>query len=260
MWHQDFGDTFDSFVSNFEKSFRSSYRTLRLIRESSINKENYHRNRLNVKECTSDGAYIRDSVAGRGNLSGSTMEVCHPEEHFHTTANEDLINHSETIEDDEVSNSIGLELAVRGQTNELTSVSPSPFGPIRNGSVLSTIEKSVVEQARSNDLKTLELSLTMKKLKMKETEMALHFDSNNLERSKLEMGRSKASFKAEKFKTQLGDVRHAELIKKCVDCLVAGLFLMAGSLSYGAYVYSYQKITEATAACAPSKKASTVSC
>ncbi|KAJ9171100.1 hypothetical protein P3X46_019148 [Hevea brasiliensis] len=116
-----------------------------------------------------------------------------------------------------------------------------------------------MEKACSNDLKTVEIGLTMKKLKLKEAQLALSFDSNHLERSKLAMGRSKASFKAEKFKNQVEDTKHAELLKNCIDCLVAGLFIMSASLLYGAYVFSYQRITDATASCNPSVEVRAIS-
>lgn len=161
------------------------------------------------------------------------------------------------MEQIELTDSVDLDLDLHRQRNQMICVSASPIGSLTNQSMLSTIEKSVMEKTRSNDLKSLELGLTMKRLKLKETQLALNFESNNLERSKLSVGMSKASFKAEKFKTQLEDVRHAELLKKCIDCLVAGLLLMAGSLLYGTYVYSYRKITEATASCIPSPKAIT---
>lgn len=118
-------------------------------------------------------------------------------------------------------------------------------------SVLSTLEKSIIEQARSNDLKAFEMGLSMKKLQLKERQLALSSHANFLERSKLAFGFSKASFKVEKFKTQLGDVRHAELLRKCIDCLVAGLFVMLGCVGYGVFVYSHRRISEATASCSP---------
>lgn len=250
---------FDSFVRNFEKSFRSTFRTLKLIQESSINKGKSHLHQLNAEQSTSGMAHdLGDCVFG-GNTSSSGIEVCHSEELIYTNATEDLLSRSAAVEQNELTDSIGMELALHGQTNELSLVSRSPFESVNNRSTLSTMEKSMIEQTRSNDLKTLELSLTMKKLKLKQTQLALNFESNDLERSKLAMGVSKASFKAEKFKTQLQDVRHAELLKRCIDCLVAGLFVMAASLFYGAYVFSYQKITEATASCKPSSKASVLS-
>ncbi|KAL3829402.1 hypothetical protein ACJIZ3_018204 [Penstemon smallii] len=116
---------------------------------------------------------------------------------------------------------------------------------------LSTVEKSVFEQTRANNLKSLEIGLTMKKLQLKERELSLNSDSNILERWKLSMGFSKASFRAEKFKTQLQDARQVELLKKCLDFLVTGLIIMLLALAYGTYVYSHRRITEATEACSP---------
>nr|QWT69303.1 NADPH cytochrome P450 reductase-5 [Morus alba var. multicaulis] len=252
----DFGDTFDSFVSNFEKSFRSTFRTLKLIQESTIIKRDDCLNHLNVKQSISGVAHDFGDCVFRGNASSSGIEICHSEELFHPNATEDLRSHSAAVEQSEVTDSASLELALYGQKNELAFVSRSPFESVNNRPMLSTMEKSVIEQTRSNDLKIVELGIAMKNLKLKETQLALNFDSNNLERSKLAMGASKASFKAEKFKTQLEDVRYAELRKRCIDCLVAGLLLMAASLLYGAYVFSYQKITEVTASCTPSSKES----
>ncbi|KAJ6774957.1 PROTEIN CPR-5 [Salix purpurea] len=96
------------------------------------------------------------------------------------------------------------------------------------------MEKSVVEQARSNDLKALEIGVAMKRLKLDEDLLNLTSESNYLERSKLVMGMSRASFKVDKFKTQLEDTRHAELHRKCIDCLVAGAeekFCVSGCVS-----------------------------
>ncbi|XVF17143.1 hypothetical protein REPUB_Repub10bG0094100 [Reevesia pubescens] len=94
---------------------------------------------------------------------------------------------------------LNRELVIHGQVNQLVCVNPGTSSVV-NQSMLSTLEKFVMEQVRSNELKTLELGLIMKKLKLKEVQLALNFDSNHLERSKLTMGISKASFKAKKFK------------------------------------------------------------
>ncbi|GKC16292.1 hypothetical protein Tco_1013074 [Tanacetum coccineum] len=48
--------------------------------------------------------------------------------------------------------------------------------------MLTTFEKSVNEQAHSNDLKALEISLSMKKKRLKEAQIAVNCDSNYLER------------------------------------------------------------------------------
>ncbi|KAH7520693.1 hypothetical protein FEM48_Zijuj08G0172300 [Ziziphus jujuba var. spinosa] len=252
----DFGDTFDSFVRNFEKSFGSTLRTLKLINESSVNKGRNHWSQLNLEGSTSDVYHNKgDHICREGCTSSHNIGICRSEAVIQTNGVQNQLNHSEAIEQNELTDSVDLDLDQHRQTNQMICVSPSPLGSIINQSMRGTIEKSVMEQTRSNDLKSFELGLTMRKLKLKETELALNFESNNLERSKLSMGMSKASFKAEKFKTQLEDLRHAELLKKCIDCLVAGLLLMAASLLYATYIYSYRKIAEATSSCIPSPKA-----
>jgi hypothetical protein len=130
-------------------------------------------------------------------------------------------------------------------------VAVSSNNSLKNKNALTTFQKSVIEQTRSNDLKAYEIGLTLKKLKLKETQLSLNSDMNFLERCKLSMGISKASFKAKKFKNQLGDSRFEELLKTCIDCLVAGLLIMLSSLGYGAYVFSHHRISEVTAACTP---------
>lgn len=242
-----FGDKFDYFARNFEKSFGSTLRTLRLINESSTSKGPYPLNNqgLSTSDVTSNEV---------GNTSPCGVNYCHSETELPTIETQDVLSAAEEVQEQIATNFISTELALHGENNQLACAYSG-----RLGSVHGTMEKYVVEQIRSNDLKTLELSLAMQKLKLKETQLALNLDSNNLERSKLAMGISKASFKAEKFKNQLEDTRHDELLKKCIDCLVAGIVIMSASLSYGAYVYSYRKISEATAACTPSPQVRTVS-
>ncbi|GMH25134.1 hypothetical protein Nepgr_026977 [Nepenthes gracilis] len=106
-----------------------------------------------------------------------------------------------------------------------------------NQSILSTLENSVAEQARANNLKSFEIGLIMKKLQLKETQLALNSNSNFLERCKLFIGISKASLDTEKFKTRVEDARYVELLRKCVDGLVAGLRVMSASLAYGACLF-----------------------
>lgn len=129
------------------------------------------------------------------------------------------------------------------------SYSSGAFDSSNCGTVLSTFEKSVMEQARSNDLKTFKMGLTMRKIQQKERELALSSDSNFLERWKLSLGFSKTSFKFEKFRTQLEDTRYVELLRRCIDCLVSGLLVMLASMAYGVYTFSHQRIIEFTAAC-----------
>ncbi|XP_059624367.1 protein CPR-5 [Cornus florida] len=240
-----FGDKFDCFVRNFEKSFRSTLMTLRLINESSqseggellrhLRKENYCSHvsppmSLNTEGDSACNSGVKDCQSEAVPHAISTQEGCGTLEETEENIHPDLLNRELALLD--------------GQRNQqLTCVSPS--------TLQSVMSQSVIEQARSNYFKRIEISLSMKKLKLKEEQLSLKTDSNLLERFKLSLGISNASFKAEKFKNQLEDTRHAELLRTCMDCLVAGLFVMLGSLAYGAYVYSPKRITEATVSCTP---------
>lgn len=249
-----FGDKFDCFVRNFEKSFGSTLRTLRLINESPLNKVGGHLSHFNVQNSGSD--LNLPVPLNRGDtISSSSISDHHSSMGLHPVATLECLNTLEERQESIQTDSANRELTVHGQiSQQLACVSSSSLGSVMNRSTVSTFEKSVVEQARSNDLKALELSLSMKKMKLKETQLALNSDSYLLERMKFSMGISKASFKAEKFKNQLEDTKHAELLRKCIDCLVAGLLIMSGSLVYGAYIYSFKRITEATETCTASHK------
>ncbi|GKV25296.1 hypothetical protein SLEP1_g34755 [Rubroshorea leprosula] len=251
-----FGGKSDFFVRNFEKSFGSTLRTLRLINESSFPKGNCLSANQNVEVSNSDVDCTSNSDTNSFHSdtdlpSNATHNRFHSETDLPSIVTNNRLNTCEEVAENVTTNSVDQGIALHGDANQLACVT-SRTGSSINQSMLSTLKKSFMEQVRSNNLKKLELGLTMRKLKLKETQLALNLDSNHLERSKLAVGASKASFKAEKFKNQLEDTRHAELQKKCIDCLVAGLFLMSLSLSYGAYVFSYERITEATTSCTPS--------
>ncbi|KAF9678804.1 hypothetical protein SADUNF_Sadunf07G0074200 [Salix dunnii] len=243
-----FGDKFDFFARNFQKSFGSTLSTLRLINESSINKRPPALIHQNLEISASD----RTPNKSVDCTSSTCIKDCDSETDFTTSLTGDQTHILEEVEENISMGCLGQELALHGQTNQL-ACAPSSY-PVIN--MFSTIERSVVEQARSNDLKEIEIGLAMKKLKLEEDLLNLTSESNYLERSKLVMGMSKASFRVGKFKTQLEDTRHAELHRKCMDCLVAGLFIMSASLSYSTYVYSYKRIKEATASCSVSHKES----
>ena len=268
-------------MRNFEKSFGSTLRTLRLINESHVKKGGHRFKNLDVEGSTSavtlDKGLINESHVKKGghhcnnlNVEGSTSAVTldkggctsnsgiedfQSKEILQKNLTHDRLNDIEEVRENILTDSNTLELALIGQTNQVTGLFPSTSG----SAIEQSIQKSLIEQTRSNNLKTLELGLTMRKLELKETQLGLNFESNHLERSKLTLNKSKASFKAEKFQTQLEDTRNAELLRKCIDCLVAGLFIMSTCVLYGAYVFSYQRITEATESCTPSPKASTIS-
>ena len=306
MCQQVFGDKFDCFVRNFEKSFGSTLRTLRLINESPLNKVGGQLSYFNIENCgsnlklpvpltrgdTTSSSSISDHHSSVGlhpvakleclnaieerleniqteetrqvpvplnrgdTASGPSISDHHSSVGLHPVAKLSCLNTIEERLENIQTDSANRELTIHGQmSQQLACVSSRSLGSAMNHSALSTLEKSLSEQARSNDLKALELSLSMKKMKLKETQLALNSNSYLLERMKFSMGISKASFKAEKFKNQVEDTRHAELLRKCIDCLVAGLLIMCGSLVYGAYIYSYERITEATATCSDPPKA-----
>ena len=198
----------------------------------------------------------------RSYLHGEGSSTCNSSDfHFDMKENTSTGQEQPTIvnlDDDNVyKNPIYNEVAVHQDpinSRQLARVAPNRlhYG-VNNGSMLTTFEKSVNEQARSNDLKALEISLSMKKMRLKEAQIAVNCDSNYLERFKLSMGISKANFRANKFKTELQDSRHAQLLKNCADCLVAGLLIMLSCLTYGTYIHSHQRLIEDTESCMPTK-------
>ncbi|GMH24525.1 hypothetical protein Nepgr_026368 [Nepenthes gracilis] len=242
-----FGNKFDAFAGNFEKSFTSTLSTLRLIEDLAMKKRDdglIHRNLKNYNSSTDlDMLFNNGECSSKAEINCSCLESIMPA----VNAREELRN-VEAVQESHLT----YRQMIRPLTSSgFTSIIPSYS---RNHFMLDTLEKSVVEQARANDLKTFEIGLIMKKLRMKETQIALDSELNFLERCKLFMGTSKASFKAEKFKTQVKDTRHAELLRNCIDCLIAGLLIMSASLAYGAYVYSYRRIAEATLSCSLPKE------
>jgi len=248
---QVFGNKFDFFARNFQKSFGSTLSTLRLINESSINWGPHTLIHQNLEISASNRTLNkRDGCTNSACMKDSDSETDLP-----NNSTEGQTHKPEQVEENISVGCLGQELVLHGPANQL-ACAPSSY-PLIN--MYNNIEKSVVEQVRSNDLKALEIGVAMKRLKLDEELLNLTSESNYLERSKLVMGMSKASFKADKFKTQLEDTRHAELHRNCIDCLVAGLFIMSASLSYSTYVYSYRRIKEATASCSHSHKARTMS-
>jgi hypothetical protein len=59
----------------------------------------------------------------------------------------------------------------------------------------------------------------MRKLQLSRSQLALSSDSHMLEKIKVCMGFQKASFKEKKFKTEMEDIKHAQLFlkKKLID-------------------------------------------
>ncbi|BAT79122.1 Protein CPR-5-like protein [Vigna angularis] len=281
-----FGDKLDGLTRNFEQSFSSTLSTLQSVYESSKCNEGNKLNNMKMEilssrltldkgECSGDtfresgpsrpyDTEIHQSISRdlveevKDNFHRDSVSHDYPEEdrggdNFHVNSVSD--DSPEEGRDKFLMDSVSRDLALYGQSDQMVSFSQISFGSVNNPMV-SIFEKHVAEQGRSNDLKALAIGLKMEELNMKKDELALNRDLNSLSRSKLAMGESKASFKAEKFKTELEDTRHGELKKKCIDCLITGLLVMSSSLFYGAYVYSYERIAEATESCTPSTQES----
>lgn len=247
---QVYGDKLDGLTRNFEQSFDSTLNTLRLIYESTTSKKGSEfdtsRRKIQTSELTLDKGDCKRDIDQDDACSEAGMHV----------GIQDQSNSSEEVKESIPMDIVSHSLIVPGQFNQMVHLPQFSSGSTINNSNMSSFEKSVIEQSRSNELKVVELGLMMKKLKLKETQLVLNSDSNHLERSKLAMGISKHSFRSEKFKNQQEDLRNSELNKKCIDFLIAGLLIMSSSLLYGAYVYSYQRIAEATASCTPLIEAS----
>ena len=235
--------------------------TLRLVNESSQNDVGEYLRESKTEKCsdpTSSRYLSRKENSARHTRESRSEEVLNfiDSQGEQNTLKEDCVNNQEelnTSEEDEVNtqpNLLSRALSLHdGHMNQQLMYSSNTMPSFVEGTMQNTLERSVMEQARSNDLKAFEIGLIMKKMHLKEAQIALNSDSNFLERFKLSMGISKASFKAEKFETELKDSRHADLLKTCIDCLVAGLLIMLAALAYGTYVFSHQRLIEATASC-----------
>lgn len=225
MWKQVFGVKLDCFLKNFESSFVSTLRTPRSNTKASAKTE------------------VHSSSKCKEEKNPVDLTLDKKESYKTDTHVDDQLSLIEDVKES-VSDSYTQELPLCKLRNDMVSFIPWPVGSYGNEIAVGAFERLVVENARSNDLKEREIDLKTQNLKLKETQMNLNCESNNL--------------KAEKLKNQLENKRHSELLETCIDCLVAGLLIMCVALSYGAYVYSYHKIFEATAICTSSTQASVV--
>ncbi|THU57773.1 hypothetical protein C4D60_Mb03t07070 [Musa balbisiana] len=180
----------------------------------------------------------------------STLKTPISSEYTPDLANPEPVSEVENLQENMPLSSMSNQLIPYGQENQhLANIYHGTSNHRFSHSILDTYERSVVEQTRSNDLKAVEIGLVMEKLKLKQSQLALSSDANLLEKIKISMGISKASFKEEKLRNQMLETRHAQLLKTCIDLLVTGLIIMCGFLLYGASTYSLQRITEVTSAC-----------
>jgi hypothetical protein len=143
-----------------------------------------------------------------------------------------------------------------GLNNQLSNISRSSSRQDHgiNQHIITTLERSVSEQVRSNNLKEFEMGLIMKKLELKKSQLELSSYSHMLERVKVRMGMAKAMFREEKLKNQMQDVRFSELVRTFIDVLVTGLIIMLVCFGCGTYVFSYQRIKEVTQSCSATSK------
>nr|XP_019708641.1 protein CPR-5 isoform X2 [Elaeis guineensis] len=287
-----YGDKFECFTRNFEKSFSSTLKTLWLINETStIEQGNTICSSFISNSCDSAptlGTYEAPSTMeefqGKPSLNSMNHALLHGKinqqvDHVsngvtgprfnqsildtfgrsmveQTCSNDLKVSTMEEFQENPSSNSMN-QLVLHGQRNqEVALVSNGVANPGFNQSILDTFERSVVEQTRSNNLKEVELNLIMKRLQMKQSQLVLTSHANLLEKIKISMGISKASFEEEKLRNKMQNMKHVELLKRCIDLLVTGLIIMSGFLLYGASIYSYQRITEATSTCTSTFKES----
>ncbi|XP_074590456.1 protein CPR-5-like [Curcuma longa] len=251
-----YGQKFDYFIRNFDKSFSSSLKTLGLINNMSVNrKENVVAPGLcsyDSHEMTPDSTNselirtIKDPV--KNALSSNFCSLSY--EPTPDMTNAELIRAIEGPKEHAPFKSSDNQLIIHQHTNQrLANIHSSTHSTAFSQSILSTMERSVIEQARSNDLKAVEIELVMKKLQFKQSQLIISSDANLLEKIKISLGISKSSFKEEKLRNQMQETRHAQLLQQCMDLLVAGLIVMCILLTYGAFIFSYQRVAEVTSAC-----------
>ncbi|KQK11217.1 hypothetical protein BRADI_2g58840v3 [Brachypodium distachyon] len=224
-----YGDRFDSFIRNFENSFSSTLRTLHRINEIPVHE------RTPITECS----FKHECSAAVGNLSTPHSR-----------------NHINEVNQD-ITNSVQRQLVVCTRDNQqLADLASSSSSREADQCILNTFERSVKEQARSNELKEYEIGLNMRKLQLKQSQLALSSYTHMLEKIKLSFGFQKASFQGEKFKTQMQDTRDAQILRTLIDFLVSAVVIMSACFAYGTYTYSYQRITDVTAACSVASRGS----
>lgn len=224
-----YGDRFDSFMGNFEKSFGSTLRTLHLINEAPIYEQD-------IPQCShSDGNPVADTKLSGADSQGPVPDV--EKNPLLNSTNKQIILHA-------------------GVSQQLVQLPRSRSSPECDQDILNVFERSLNEQVRSNELKELEIGLNMRRLQLKQSHLALSSYSHMLEKIKISMGFQKAAFREEKLKTQMEDTRHAELLKKLIDMLLTAVVFMSACFGYGTYIYSYQRITAVTAACAAASRES----
>ncbi|CAM0943856.1 unnamed protein product [Alopecurus aequalis] len=224
-----YGDRFDSFMGNFEKSFGSTLRTLHLLNEAPVYEQD-------TPQCShSDGNPVAETTSGGADSQGPIPDV----------------------QQNSLLNSINKQIILHAGVNQhLVQLPRTRSSPECDQDILNVFERSLNEQVRSNELKELEIGLNMRRLQLKQSHLTLSSYSHMLEKIKISMGFQKAAFREEKLKTQMEDTRHAELLKRLIDMLLTAVVFMSSCFGYATYIYSYQRITAVTAACAATSRES----
>lgn len=137
------------------------------------------------------------------------------------------------------------EAAMLSVFSDRTNISDGQF----QQNILNVFDKSVREQERSNQLKSLELMQKMRQLKLEEERLDINSESNMLLRNKLELNHSKALFKENAFVDEKLKTAHVEFSRQCADELAAGMIFMLLALAYGVSTYSRSLLSEAITSC-----------
>ncbi|CAN6480179.1 unnamed protein product [Victoria cruziana] len=264
-----FGNHFNAFIGNFERSFGSTLQTLLSVNHTSLDQQKMASSSSSVEDSVlkavppivaenscglPDEALRNISRINNQPVSLSEEVQEHPCTFAHGFSSltrlvqkDALSAASEESEDDG-------QVVIRGQDQQAACVPPAVTDLGFRQSFLGAFERSVREQARSNDLKTYEIGLTMKRLQLKESKLVIDSDANFLERLKLSFGFSKASFKKEKLENEMKDAAYSELVKISADCLLGGLLVMSTCICYATYIHSYDIFIETSASCTQSSK------
>jgi hypothetical protein len=165
-------------------------------------------------------------------------------------------NSPQEIRQDVLNSVEGRLVLYAGSNQQLTHRTRDVSSHEADQRILNAFERSLKEQTRSNELKEFEIGLSMRKLQLKQSQLELNSYSHMLERMKISLGFQKASFRGEKFKTQMQDTRHAQILRTLIDFLVSAVIIMSVCFGYGTYIYSYQRITDITAACSATSRVS----
>ena len=163
-----------------------------------------HRNRSTQVPIDEQGnrKVSEPSTVGQGNINLNLFPSSSSGE-FSQSNHEFFSNAVEKSEEIPSLTTVRNQIVLHGQMNQqLASASHSFVGAGFSKSILSTFDKPVMEQTRSNDLKAFEIGLIRRKLQLKESRLALSSYANMPEKIKVSMGISKAFFKEEKLRNQ----------------------------------------------------------